>query len=175
MTVIRYFTIVRQFGGGIDFSRQDRYQDFECTDRAGSHQRFSCSIGLSQTPTVNRIRKLEDLGVIKGYQAHLSEALLGGAISVFTWVSLVDQKRKTLSAFEKVMELSPEVMDCFLMTGDADYLLRIAVDGLDEFERFLTERLAGLSEVRSIRSSFALRPVIQKRRPPRLSRQMQNT
>jgi Lrp/AsnC family leucine-responsive transcriptional regulator len=136
---------------------------------------LSSAIGLSQTPTVNRIRKLEDLGVIKGYQAHLSEALLGGAISVFTWVSLVDQKRKTLSAFEKVMELSPEVMDCFLMTGDADYLLRIAVDGLDEFERFLTERLAGLSEVRSIRSSFALRPVIQKRRPPRLSRQMQNT
>lgn len=132
---------------------------------------LSSAIGLSQTPTVNRIRKLEDLGVIKGYQAHLSEALLGGSISVFTWVSLVDQKRKTLSVFEKVMAQSPEVMDCYLMAGDADYLLRIAVDGLEEFERFLTERLASLSEVRSIRSSFALRPVVQKRRPPELSRQ----
>lgn len=134
---------------------------------------LSAAIGLSQTPTVNRIRKLEETGVIKGYQAHLSEALLGGAISVFTWVSLVDQKRETMSAFEKVMEASPEVMDCYLMTGDADYLLRIAMSGLGEFERFLTERLAGLSEVRSIRSSVALRPVVQKRRPPELSRQVQ--
>jgi DNA-binding Lrp family transcriptional regulator len=134
---------------------------------------LSTSIGLSQTPTVNRIRKLEETGVIKGYQAHLSEALLGGAISVFTWVSLVDQNRKTLMAFEQTMEQSPEVMDCYLMTGDADYLLRIAVSALDEYERFLTERLAGLSEVRSIRSSVALRPVVQKRRPPGLSRQVQ--
>ncbi|KCZ45551.1 MULTISPECIES: Lrp/AsnC family transcriptional regulator [Hyphomonas] len=134
---------------------------------------LSSAVGLSQTPTVNRIRKLEEMGVIQGYQAHLSEALLGGAFSVFTWVSLVDQKRETLSVFEKTMEESPEVMDCYLMTGDDDYLLRIAVDGLDEFERFLTERLAGLSEVRSIKSSFALRPVVQKRRPPELSRQVQ--
>lgn len=134
---------------------------------------LSTSIGLSQTPTVNRIRKLEEMGVIKGYQAHLSEARLGGAISVFTWVSLVDQNRKTLQAFETTMQQAPEVMDCYLMTGDADYLLRIAVSGLDEFERFLTERLASLSEVRSIRSSVALRPVVQKRRPPGLSRQVQ--
>jgi len=134
---------------------------------------LSAAIGLSQTPTVNRIRKLEETGVIKGYQAHLSEALLGGAISVFIWVSLVDQKSKTLFAFEKIMEQSPEVMDCYLMTGDADYLLRVAVNGLEEFERFLTERLAGLSEVTRIRSSVALRPVVQKRRPPELSRQVQ--
>ena len=131
---------------------------------------LSASVGLSQTPTVKRIRRLEETGVIKGYQAQLSEALLGGAFSVFTWVSLIDQKRETLRAFEAVMTRSPEVMDGYLMTGDADYLLRIAVDGLEEFERFLTERLAGLPEVRSIRSSFALRPVVQKRRPPSLSR-----
>jgi DNA-binding Lrp family transcriptional regulator len=134
---------------------------------------LSAAVGLSQTPTVNRIRKLEETGVIKGYQAHLSEALLGGAISVFIWVSLVDQQSKTLLSFEKIMEQSPEVMDCYLMTGDADYLLRVAVNGLEEFERFLTERLAGLSEVTRIRSSVALRPVVQKRRPPELSRQVQ--
>ena len=135
---------------------------------------LSATIGLSQTPTVNRIRKLEETGVIMGYQAHLSEAMLGGAISVFTWVSLVDQKRDTLSAFERAMERSPEVMDCYLMTGDADYLLRIAMSGLGEFERFLTDTLTGLPEVRSIRSSVALRPVVQKRRPPGLSRQVQD-
>ncbi|MEM6625234.1 MAG: Lrp/AsnC family transcriptional regulator [Pseudomonadota bacterium] len=127
-------------------------------------------IGLSQTPTAKRVRRLEESGLITGYQAQLSEALLGGALTVFTWVSLVDQKRESLTVFEHSMAASPEVMDCYLMTGDADYLLRIAVDNLEEFERFLTERVSSSDKVSSIRSSFALRPVALKRRPPLLSR-----
>ena len=149
--------------------------DIKILNTLTQHGRISFSdlaatIGLSQTPTVNRVRRLENEGVIKGYQAHLSEAHLGGAFSVFTWVSLIDQKRETLSAFEAVIEKSPEVMDGYLIAGDADYLLRISVDGLEEFERFLTDQLATLPQVQSIRSSFALRPVVQRRQPPRLSR-----
>ena len=126
-------------------------------------------VSLSQTPTVKRVRRLEECGLIRGYQAVFDEAQLGGAMTVFTWVSLSDQRRETLDAFEEIMIKSPEVMDCYLMTGDSDYLLRLAVDGLAEFEQFLTERLAGFKMVNSIKSSFALRPVIQKRQPPQLN------
>ena len=149
--------------------------DLKILRRLSSDGRISFSdlaedIGLSQTPTLKRVRRLESDGIIKGYQAVLDEAALGASMTVFTWVSLTDQKKDSLMAFERLMQQSPEVMDCYLMTGDADYMLRIAVDGLDEFERFLTERLSSLAEVKSIRSSFALRPVVQKSTPPRLTR-----
>lgn len=127
-------------------------------------------VGLSQTPTAKRIRRLEQNELITGYQAILNESRLGGSMTVFTWVSLTDQNRESLDAFEESMAKLPEVMDCYLMTGDADYLIRIAVDGLDEFERFLTERVSRSDKVSSIRSSVALRPVVLKRRPPSLTR-----
>lgn len=147
--------------------------DLKIMRALADHGRVSISelaqkIGLSATPTANRVRQLEESHLIKGYVAELNERLLGGSLTVFTWVSLVDQKKESLEAFERSMIRSPEVMDCFLMTGDADYLLRIAVDTLEEFERFLTERISKSDKVSSIRSSFALRPVSQKRRPPKL-------
>lgn len=127
-------------------------------------------VSLSHTSTAKRVRRLEEEGYIKGYKAVFDDARLGGAMTVFTWVSLADQKRETLKAFEAAMERSPEVMDCYLMTGDSDYLVRIAIDDLAEFERFLTERLSGFAKVNSIKSSFALRPVVLKRKPPHLTR-----
>lgn len=131
---------------------------------------LASEVSLSQTPTAKRVRRLEEDGIIKGYRAVFDDARLGGAMTVFTWVSLSDQKRETLEAFEQAMSKSPEVIDCYLMTGDSDYLLRIAIDGPAEFERFLTDRLAGFARVNSIKSSFALRPVVQKRKPPHLTR-----
>ena len=131
---------------------------------------LAAHVSLSQTPTAKRVRRLEEEGIIKGYRAVFDDVRLGGSMTVFTWVSLSDQKRESLQAFEKAMAKSPEVMDWYLMTGDSDYLLRIAIDGLAEFERFLTERLAAFARVNSIKSSFALRPVVQERKPPHLTR-----
>ena len=131
---------------------------------------LSARVSLSQTPTAKRVRRLEEDGFIQGYRAIFDNTRLGGAMTVFTWVSLADQKRETLQAFEDLVVKSPEVMDCYLMTGDSDYLLRIAIDGLAEFERFLTDRIAGFARVNSIKSSFALRAVIEKKQPPQLTR-----
>ncbi len=131
---------------------------------------LSDHVSLSHTSTAKRVRRLEEEGYVKGYRAVFDDSRLGGAMTVFTWVSLADQRRETLEAFEAAMERSPEVMDCYLMTGDSDYLVRIAIDGLAEFERFLTDRLAGFVKISSIKSSFALRPVVQKRKPPNLTR-----
>ena len=94
---------------------------------------LSARVSLSQTPTAKRVRRLEEDGFIQGYRAIFDNTRLGGAMTVFTWVSIADQKRETLQAFEDLVVKSPEVMDCYLMTGDSDYLLRIAIDGLAEF------------------------------------------
>ncbi len=134
-----------------------------------SNTDLSERIHLSQTPTYKRVKRLEGDGYITGYKAILDESKLGGRMAVFTWVSLANQKKESLQAFEELVRDAPEVMDCFLMTGDADYLLRIVVDNLYEFESFLTEKMARLGDINSIKSSFALRRIVQKSIPPKLS------
>jgi Lrp/AsnC family leucine-responsive transcriptional regulator len=112
------------------------------------------SIGLSATPTLRRVRRLEDEGYIQGYGARLDEAKLGAGISVFVSVTLSAQTEDAIQRFEKVIMRSPEVMSCFLMTGDADYLLRVVVPNLEAFQTFLMSRLTRV-----------LKPVIQRASP----------
>jgi Lrp/AsnC family leucine-responsive transcriptional regulator len=123
------------------------------------------SIGLSATPTLRRVRRLEDEGYILGYGARLDEAKLGAGISVFVSVTLSAQTEEAIQRFEKVILRSPEVMSCFLMTGDADYLLRVVVPNLEAFQTFLMSRLTRVLGVAHIKSSFALKPVIQRASP----------
>lgn len=149
--------------------------DLKIMHRLSSNGRLSISdlsddIGLSQTPTAKRVKRLEETGLIKEYRAVLDETNLGGSLIVFTWISLVDQTTESLASFERMVASSPSVMDCYLMTGDADYLLRIAVDSLEEFEIFLTNRISKSKVVSSIRSSFALRAVNLNQPPPALKR-----
>lgn len=131
---------------------------------------LSQAVGLSQTPTAKRLKRLELEGLIKEYRAVLDERRLGGALTVFTWVSLIDQTSESLASFEKLVASSPSVMDCYLMTGDADYLLRLAVDSLEEFEAFLTHNISKSDFVSNIRSSFALRSIELNQQPPKLKR-----
>src|SRR6185312_10050097 len=79
------------------------------------------AIGLSATPTLRRVRRLESEGYISGYGARLDESKLGHGISVFVSVTLTAQSEEAIQRFEKAIARSPEVMSCFLMTGDADY------------------------------------------------------
>jgi DNA-binding Lrp family transcriptional regulator len=121
-------------------------------------------IGLSLTPTLRRVRRLEVQGYIQGFGARLSEPLLIGNMSVFVSVSLERQADETLKAFDKAIVNLPEVMECFLMTGDADYLLRVVVRDLEHYQR-IVHALAQMPGINHIKSSFALRPVIQRKSP----------
>ena len=105
------------------------------------------------------MRALERAGVIKGYAALLEAGEVGLPISVFVQVTLERQVERALDAFETAILDRPEVMECYLMTGDADYLLRIVVADLTAYERFLKEHLIRVSGVASIKSSFALNQV----------------
>ncbi len=115
--------------------------------------------GLSPSPCLRRVRAMEEAGVIKRYAALLEPAALGLPISVFVQVTLERQVEHALEAFEKAMQERPEVMECYLMTGDADYLLRIVVSDLTAYERFLKHHLTQISDIASIKSSFALNQV----------------
>ncbi|MDX1715888.1 MAG: Lrp/AsnC family transcriptional regulator [Anderseniella sp.] len=126
-----------------------------------SLQDLSERIGLSTTPTARRVRRLEKAGIITGYAALIDETALGFGVSVFVSVQLERQVDDALATFEAAVREFPEVVDCWLMTGDRDYLLRIATTGLKEFEEFLVGRLTRVPGVASIQSSIPLRRVKQ--------------
>ena len=120
---------------------------------------LSEKIGLSPTPISRRIKQLEADGVITGYAALINEASLGYGVSVFVSVQLDRQVDEALANFETAILEFPEVVDCWLMTGNRDYLLRIATTGLPDFERFLVGELTKVRGVASIQSSIPLRRV----------------
>jgi len=116
-------------------------------------------VGLSPTPVARRVRNLEAAGIITGYGAVIDEAALGYQVSVFVSVKLDRQVDQALAEFESAVQSFPEVVDCWLMTGNRDYLLRVATESLAEFESFLTGKLTRLRCVSSIESSIPLRRI----------------
>jgi len=122
------------------------------------------AIGLSLTPTIRRVRQLEEAGYISGYFAQLDEKRLAGGMIAFVSVTLEKQVRETLDAFEAGVIDLPEVMSGFLMSGGADYLLRSVVRDLDHYRDFL-DRLTRLPGVAHIQSSFALNAFVNRPAP----------
>ena len=116
-------------------------------------------VGLSPSPCLRRVRLLEAAGIIKKRVTLLDQAALGLGVSVFVSVQLERQVTERLSAFEGAIRGCPEVVECYLMTGESDYLLRVVVADLAAYERFLKETLTRIPGVAQIRSSFALQQV----------------
>lgn len=117
---------------------------------------LAAKVGLSASPCARRVRLLEEAGVIKGYVAVIDQSLVGLPISVFASVKLERQREEELDRFARAIADWPEVADCYLMTGQRDYLMRIVVSDLPAYERFLKDKLTRLDGVASIESSFAL-------------------
>lgn len=124
-----------------------------------SHQQLSELVGLSPTPCARRMRNLEAAGYITGYAAQIDEARMGFGFTAFVSVKLDHQVDDRLVSFERAMGTFPEVVDCWLMTGTRDYLLRVAVADLIDFERFLTGKLTKTPGVASLESSIPIRRV----------------
>lgn len=124
-----------------------------------SIQALSKAVGLSPSPCLRRVRMLEDEGVIRRYVALVDQRAVGLPISVFASVRLERQREEELDRFAAAVSDWPEVVECYLMTGRQDYLLRIVVPDLGAYEAFLKEKLTRLDGVDSIESSFALSQV----------------
>lgn len=119
-------------------------------------------VGLSPSPCLARVRSLEERGLISHYVALLDPEALGGLMSVFIQVRLERQAVRELGVFEDAMARFPEVMECYLTTGEADYMLRVIVPNLGALQEIIVERLSRIEGVANIRSSFALKQVKYK-------------
>ena len=113
-------------------------------------------VGLSPSPCARRVRLLEKAGIIKGYAAIIDQKKVGLPISAFASIKLERQREEDLDRFAEAVSRWPEVVDCYLMTGQRDYLMRIVAQDLDAYERFLKDKLTRLDNVASIETSFAL-------------------
>ncbi len=116
-------------------------------------------VGLSPSPCLRRVGRLEKTGVIKGYATLVDAEAAGLPVSIFVNVTLEKQVEGALETFENDIRAQPEVMECYLMTGDFDYLLRVVTADLQAYERFLMEHLTRVPGVASIKSSIALKQV----------------
>lgn len=117
---------------------------------------LSARVGLSASPCWRRVRILEDAGVIQGYAARIDPATLGLGLNVFVAASL-DLHRA--AEFEAAVMACPEVMECYAMTGEQDYLLHIATADIIAFDHFLRDKLIHMPGVQTIKSSFALKAI----------------
>ncbi len=123
-------------------------------------------VGLSHTPCWRRVKRMEELGVIRERAIILDSRKVDRAISVFAHIRLKQHDEETLDAFERVTSERPEIVDCFSMSGESDYLLRVVVRNVDEYESLLRTTLLHLPGLASINSSFALKCVKNTTRLP---------
>ena len=119
-------------------------------------------VNLSPSPCLMRVRTLEKQGVIRQYVALADPQALGLGLNVFISISLKEQSKAALADFESRIAEHDEVMECYLMTGDSDYLIRVAVANMAALERFILDQLTPIPGVEKIRSSFALKQVRYK-------------
>jgi Lrp/AsnC family leucine-responsive transcriptional regulator len=124
-----------------------------------SNVELARAVNLSPSPCLARVRALEEDGTIERYVTLLDPKKIGITVSVLVQVTLEKQVEPALEAFERAVRERPEVMECYLMTGDADYLLRVLVPDVPAFERFILEFLSRVPGVGNIKSSFALKQV----------------
>ncbi len=123
-------------------------------------------VNLSESACLRRVRALEEKGLIEGYTALVSQQQAGCPVNVFISITLDRQDETDLRRFEEAVRQIPEVMECYLMTGDFDYLLRVVVADTADFERVHSKHLTRLPSVARVHSSFALRTVQKTRALP---------
>jgi len=122
---------------------------------------LAAEVGLSASPCWTRVRRLEAAGVITGYAALIDQRAIGIANIIFVEVTLDRHDDRMLERFGEALARIPEVLDAYLVTGDYDYLVRVAVTGTEHYERFLRDSLYRIEGIRHSRSTFALRTLKQ--------------
>ena len=136
------------------------------TDGRITNSTLAEHVNLSESACLRRVRALEEQGLIEGYTAILNQHKAGCPVNVFVNITLDRQDQSDLRAFEEAVRKIPEVMECYLMTGDYDYLLRVVVADTADFERVHSKHLTRLPAVARVHSSFALRTVQNARELP---------
>ncbi|MEK7437967.1 MAG: Lrp/AsnC family transcriptional regulator [Pseudomonadota bacterium] len=119
-------------------------------------------IGLSPSACLRRVQRIEESGVISAYVALVQQEAVGRPSSIFVEVTLKSQSEESLRAFERAVVTCPDIMECYLMSGDADYLIRVVAADTQDYERIHKQHLTRLPGLARIRSSFAMRAICKK-------------
>ncbi len=146
----------------IDYAILDHLQ----RDARATSGELAEAAGLSASPAHRRQKLLEEAGIIRRYVALLDQDRVGLAVSVFVSVRLLAQTDEHLAAFETAIAELPEVMECYVMSGASDYLLRVVAPDLGAYEEFLRTRLTRIPGVRGVESAFALKRVVYRTNLP---------
>ncbi|MBB2919645.1 Lrp/AsnC family transcriptional regulator [Cupriavidus alkaliphilus] len=128
-------------------------------DASLTNVELAARVNLSPSPCLARVRVMKQSGLISKHVTLLDPRKLGLNVNVFIQVSLEKQTRAGLESFERAVLALPQVMECYLMSGDSDYLIRVLVPEVQALEHFIVDKLTRLAGVASIRSSFALKQV----------------
>lgn len=131
-----------------------------------SNQELADRIALSPSPCLRRVRALEKQGIIRGYHASIDQEACGLPVNVFVLVKLEKPTEDNMRDFEQHIEVMDEVLECFLMTGNHDYLLHVVSGSLKTYEQFIRRQLTPLPNIASIESSFAFGQVKRKTKLP---------
>jgi Lrp/AsnC family leucine-responsive transcriptional regulator len=136
-------------------------------DGSISNLELSERVGLSPSPCARRIKILQETGIINRQITLLDQDKLGLPISIYVMVCLENQESARLENFDRSVSAWPEVLECSLITGsDADYLLKVVMPDMDYYQRFLLKKLNRIDGIRSIKTSFVLRKVVQRTELP---------
>jgi len=131
-------------------------------DGSTANAALAANIGLSESACLRRVKLLEQSGVIERYTAVLNPVKLGISVSFLVRITLKGQTDRDLGAFEQAVCRVPEVAECYLTTGESDYMLRVVARGASDFERLHSKVLTKLPGVARVGSSFVLRSVVKQ-------------
>ncbi len=164
--VLLYLELATQYS----VMQLDRYDNLilEALQKDGriSNVQLANLVNLSESACLRRVRSLEESGLIERYAALVSQAKVGLSGNVFVHIGLHREEESELAAFEDAVKNIPEVMECFLMTGEFDYLLRVVVSDMADFERLHRDSLTRLPGVARVNSSVTIRTVQKKTELP---------
>lgn len=127
------------------------------TDGRMTNVELADHIGISPPPCLRRVRALESAGVIHGYHADVDQEALGYTVTAFAMVGLHSQAESDLAAFERQVGEWREVRECFMLSGEIDFILKVVAHDLAEFQRFVTEELTAADNVASVKTSLTIR------------------
>ena len=131
-----------------------------------SNVQLAAAVNLSESACLRRVRALEEAGLIERYVALLNQKAIGLTGTIFVHIALRREEQSELAAFEEAVRGIPEIMECYLMTGEFDYLLRVVVSDMADFERLHNEALTRLPGVARVNSSVAIRTVTKSTELP---------
>ncbi|MCV6612963.1 MAG: Lrp/AsnC family transcriptional regulator [Amphritea sp.] len=124
-----------------------------------SNQQLADEVGLSTAASWRRVKALEERGILQSYKAQVDPQKLNYGLCVFLLVSLLRHSKDSAKAFEEAVKVCPEVLQCYAVTGNADFVLRVIIPDMATYDHFLTEKIFSLPGVSQVKSNFTLREI----------------